>query len=71
MTNEANEKLAEILAQIKSASYEEDQEGIIEALDSIPMIFWEDSACFLRIIKTFFENVNSDMFVYPTEFIPD
>lgn len=71
MTNEANEKLAEILAQIEAASYEEDQEGIIAALNSIPMPFWEDSACFLSIIETFFENVNSDMFVYPTEFIPD
>jgi hypothetical protein len=71
MTNEANEKLAEISAQIEAASYEEDQEGIIAALNSIPMPFWEDSACFLSIIETFFENVKSDMFVYPTEFIPD
>ena len=46
MTNEANEKLAEILAQIEAASYEEDQEGIIAALNSIPMPFWEDSANF-------------------------
>jgi hypothetical protein len=71
MTNEVNEKLAEISAQIEASSYEEDQEGIIAALNSIPMPFWKDSACFLSIIETFFENVNSDMFVYPTEFIPD
>ena len=71
MTSEGKEKIAEISAQIETAAYEEDQEGIIAALNSIPMSFWEDSACFLSIIETFFENVKSDMFVYPTEFIPD
>ena len=71
MTNEIKEKLAEFSAQIETASYEDDQEGIIAALNSIPMSFWEDPACFLRIIETFFDNVRSDMFVYPTEFIPN
>lgn len=71
MTNEIKEKLAEVLAQIETASYEEDQESILAALNSIPMSFWEDPACFLRIIEAFFDNVRSDMFVYPTEFIPN
>ena len=40
-------------------------------MNDVPKSFWNDRACFLRIIEAFFDHVDSDMFVYPTEFIPD
>lgn len=71
MELEVKEKLQNILARIEEAACEEDQDGIISALDDILPSFWEDSDCYLRILETFFENVKSGMFVYPVEFIPE
>ena len=71
MQENAKEKLSEILNNLADFAADEDQEGIIETLENIPKEFWDDRSCFLSILETFFENIKSDMFVYPTEFIPD
>lgn len=65
------EKLTNILGRIEDAAHKEDQTGIVSALNDIPQFFWEDQACYLHIVETFFAHVKFDMSIYPVHFIPD
>jgi TPR repeat protein len=64
------EILQSIVNSIERARIEEDQEMLIEAIESIPEDFWKDSNCSITIMDSFFSRISSEFFVYPIEFIP-
>jgi hypothetical protein len=66
-----NKNLKMILDTIVESAQDEDQELLIETLDSINDDCWKDIDSAIAILDTFLTNVSSDFFVYPIKFIPD
>lgn len=66
-----NKDLEMILDTIVESMQDEDQELLIETLDSINDDCWKDIDSAIAILDTFLTNVPSDFLVYPIEFIPD
>jgi hypothetical protein len=66
-----NKDIKNILDSIIESVQDEDQELLIETLDSINDDCWKDIDSAIAILDTFLTNVRSDFFVYPIKFIPD
>ncbi len=67
----APQDIKNILDSIVESAQYDDQELLIETLDSINDDCWKDIDSAIAILDTFLTNVRSDFFVYPIKFIPD
>lgn len=65
-----NNDLQVVLDSIVESVQCDDQEQLIETLDSVNDDCWKNIDSAISILDTFLTNVRSDFFVYPIEFIP-